>query len=212
MARRPARLSEGQRITEQGAHSHIVPKPTPTVVNVHRGQSTPTITSTFTPPVIPPVRSTRQILAREPAIDPASVYPVSSIKPERAAVSYEPFTERISRSTDGRFIREAKSVIVTTQLKFIVGTVSIIAGGLVAYWHEYGERNKLTLAQTASEIGKGALSDEELVKTAEKLSLNIVHGVLNDDKIRAEVTRLLSGVVQSQPVLDSSKGQWHTGQ
>jgi len=52
----------------------------------------------------------------------------------------------------------------------------------------------------------GALSDEELVKTAERLSLNIVHGVLNDDHIRAEVTRLLSGVVQSTPVTDSSKG------
>ena len=43
-------------------------------------------------------------------------------------------------------------------------------------------------------------SNQELVEQANKLSLNIVHGVLNDPKIRSEVTRLLSDVVQSGQV------------
>ena len=62
------------------------------------------------------------------------------------------------------------------------------------------------MSKTASDIGKGALSDEELLKMAEKMSKNIVHGVLVDDYIRDEVTRLLSNVVQSEQVLASSKG------
>ena len=116
-----------------------------------------------------------------------------------------PFVDGINEFNSKRLIESVSHHIARRQFMYIFGTVVSLVAMCAFYWHKYGEENKQTLSKTASEIGKGALSDEELVKTAEKLSLNIVHGVLNDEHIREEVTRLLSGVVRSQPVLDSAK-------
>ena len=133
----------------------------------------------------------------------------NEIIPEKSAgknLSYEPVTQRINKFYENRFVNEAKVVLVRTQLKLIAGTFVVISSLCYGYFYYYGETSKKTLSKTASDIGKGALSDEELLKMAEKMSKNIVHGVLVDDYIRGEVTRLLSDVVQSEPVLASSKG------
>jgi len=126
-------------------------------------------------------------------------------KSEGKKLSYEPVTQKINRFYEHRFMKEAKAALVRTQLKFIAGTIAAVVSGVYAYFYYYGETSKQTLSKTASDIGKGALSDEELLKMAEKMSKNIVHGVLVDDYIRGEVTRLLSNVVQSEQVLASSK-------
>ena len=60
------------------------------------------------------------------------------------------------------------------------------------------------MSQTASKIGRGALSDEELIKQANLITHNIVSGILNDPNINKEVTRLLSEVIQSDQVKRSA--------
>ncbi|CBY43679.1 unnamed protein product [Oikopleura dioica] len=87
----------------------------------------------------------------------------------------------------------------TARTKLVFGQIRAIVAFLITT-----EQQKERISKTASDIGRGALSNQELVEQANKLSLNIVHGVLNDPKIRSEVTRLLSDVVQSGQVTESS--------
>lgn len=91
-----------------------------------------------------------------------------------------------------------------TFFKCAVLFIFCASSGIVFYWKFYGERDKQKLSETASQIGKGALSDQELIDQANKITHNIVHGILNDPYINAEVTRLLSNVVQSDQVRSSS--------
>ena len=118
-------------------------------------------------------------------------------------------------------LETARTKMVHGQLRAIVAFL-ITSGTCIYFYLKYtGEQQKERISKTASDIGRGALrqgknlqwlfsvlftdlhpnkSNQELVEQANKLSLNIVHGVLNDPKIRSEVTRLLSDVVQSGQV------------
>ena len=50
-----------------------------------------------------------------------------------------------------------------TFFKCAVLFIFCASSGVVFYWKFYGERDKQKLSETASQIGKGALSDQELI-------------------------------------------------
>jgi len=120
------------------------------------------------------------------------VIPESSSNPILSKGDIQLLVERISNKWQITFFKCAVLFIFCA------------SSGVVFYWKFYGERDKQKLSETASQIGKGALSDQELIDQANKITHNIVHGILNDPYINAEVTRLLSNVVQSDQVKSSS--------
>merc|ERR1739838_240709 len=98
----------------------------------------------------------------------------------------------------------AKSIVMA--LIFVGGGVGALG---YAYIKLFGERDKERLSKTASQIGRNALSDEELIKQANLITHNIVSGILNDPHINQEVTRLLSNVVVSPQVQQSASTLVH---
>lgn len=167
-ARTPARMTEGQKITELGSHSI--------------GSST-----------------THHIFSADRE---------SILKLPKKKIVYENHTPTIlAHKMEESFherLETARTKLVFGQIRAIVAFL-ITTGTCIYFYLKYtGEQQKERISKTASDIGRGALSNQELVEQANKLSLNIVHGVLNDPKIRSEVTRLLSDVVQSGQVTESS--------
>ena len=93
------------------------------------------------------------------------VIPESSSNPILSKGDIQLLVERISNKWQITFFKCAVLFIFCA------------SSGVVFYWKFYGERDKQKLSETASQIGKGALSDQELIDQG--LFYDKLHGKWN---------------------------------